>query len=93
MIIEIETKILTMIDDMVEDATDDQLFAGGYIRGHLTQSVAELELQGKTSAAALKQQVEESLQQAIRQQELSPPDQVLVLDLWQELYLKASSVA
>ncbi|GAA0519418.1 MULTISPECIES: YfcL family protein [Tatumella] len=93
MIIEIETKILTMIDDMVEDATDDQLFAGGYIRGHLTQSVAELELQGKTSAAALKQQVEESLQQAIRQQELSPPDQVLVLDLWQELYLKASSAA
>ena len=78
MIIEIETKILTMIDDMVEDATDDQLFAGGYIRGHLTQSVAELELQGKTSAAALKQQVEESLQQAIRQQ---------------ELYLKASSAA
>lgn len=93
MIIEIETKILTMIDDMVEDATDDQLFAGGYIRGHLTQSVAELELEGKTSAAALKQQVEESLQQAIRQQELSPPDQVLVLDLWQELYLKASSAA
>ena len=93
MLIEIETKILTMIDDMVEDATDDQLFAGGYIRGHLTQSVAELELQGKTSAAALKQQVEESLQQAIRQQELSPPDQVLVLDLWQELYLKASSAA
>lgn len=93
MIIEIETKILTMIDDMVEDATDDQLFAGGYIRGHLTQSVAELEQQGKTSAAALKQQVEESLQQAIRQQELSPPDQVLVLDLWQELYLKASSAA
>lgn len=93
MIIEIETKILTMIDDMVEDATDDQLFAGGYIRGHLTQSVAELEQQGKTSAAALKQQVEESLQQAIRKQELSPPDQVLVLDLWQELYLKASSAA
>ena len=91
--IEIETKILAMIDDMVEHATDDQLFAGGYIRGHLTQSVAELELQGKTSAAALKLQVEESLQQAIRQQELSPPDQVLVLDLWQELFLKASRAA
>ena len=89
--VEIEAHILAMIDDMVESASDDQLFAGGYLRGHLTQSVAELELLGESSPQALKQQVELSLQAAIRQQELSPPDQVLVLSLWEELYHKASS--
>lgn len=89
--LEIEAQILAMIDEMVESASDDQLFAGGYLRGHLTQSVAELELRGEDSPQALKQQVEQSLQAAIRQQELSPPDQVLVLDLWQSLYLKAAA--
>ncbi len=91
--IEIEAHILAMIDDMVESASDDQLFAGGYLRGHLTQSVAELELQGEDSPQALKQQVEQSLQAAISQQELSPPDQVLVLSLWEDLYHKASMAA
>lgn len=89
--VEIEAHILAMIDDMVESASDDQLFAGGYLRGHLTQSVAELEQQGESSPQALKQKVEQSLQAAISQQELSPPDQVLVLSLWEELYHKTSN--
>lgn len=36
MLADFETRILTKIDDMVEHASDDELFAGGYLRGHLT---------------------------------------------------------
>lgn len=93
MIIETENRILAMIDDMVDEGSDDQLFAGGYLRGHLTQSVAELESEGLNDTESLRLRVEESLNQAIRQQELSPPDQILVLELWQELFHKACAAA
>ena len=43
---------------MVEHASDDELFAGGYLRGHLTLAVAEAEEQGEHTAEALKAQVE-----------------------------------
>lgn len=43
MIAEFESRILALIDDMVEHASDDELFASGYLRGHLTLAVAELE--------------------------------------------------
>lgn len=89
--IETEAKILAIIDEMVDSASDDQLFAGGYIRGHLTQSVAELEKEGLSSPTDLKQRVEQSLQSAIAQKELSPPDQVLVLEMWQHLYQQAAT--
>ncbi|KAB2505956.1 YfcL family protein, partial [Enterobacter hormaechei] len=40
MIAEFESRILALIDDMVEHASDDELFASGYLRGHLTLAVA-----------------------------------------------------
>ncbi len=43
MIAELESRILALIDNMVESASDDELFAGGYLRGHLTLAVADLE--------------------------------------------------
>ncbi|PYA68036.1 YfcL family protein, partial [Serratia marcescens] len=54
MIAEFEARILALIDDMVEHASDDELFAGGYLRGHLTLAVAEAEEQGEHTAEALK---------------------------------------
>ncbi|HFT1681407.1 YfcL family protein [Providencia stuartii] len=85
MLADFETRILTKIDDMVEHASDDELFAGGYLRGHLTLAVAELEQENETSVDALYQRVEESIQQAIKEGELTPPDQVLVLGMWKSL--------
>ncbi len=32
MIAEFESRILALIDDMVDHASDDELFAGGYLR-------------------------------------------------------------
>ncbi|MBO2007130.1 YfcL family protein [Serratia marcescens] len=72
MIAEFEARILALIDDMVEHASDDELFAGGYLRGHLTPAVAEAEEQGEhTFAEALKARVEESPHKAIAAGELA----------------------
>ena len=35
-----EHKLLGLIDSMVATATDDELFAGGYLRGHISLAVA-----------------------------------------------------
>jgi elongation factor P hydroxylase len=51
MIAEFESRILALIDDMVDHASDDELFASGYLRGHLTLAVAELEGEGDTAQA------------------------------------------
>lgn len=34
MLADFETRILAQIDDRVEHGSDDELFAGGYLRGH-----------------------------------------------------------
>ena len=46
-----EHKLLGLIDSMVATATDDELFAGGYLRGHISLAVARAELEGKTIVA------------------------------------------
>ena len=89
MIAEFETHILAQIDDMVEHASDDDLFAGGYLRGHLTLAVAESEEFGEHTAEQLHARVQTSLEKAIKAGELSPPDQVVVLGLWDRLLEQA----
>lgn len=92
MIAECEARILALIDDMVEHASDDELFAGGYLRGHLTLAVAEAEEQGDTTAQALYQRVCDSVEQAIKNGELSPPDQILVNGMWDDLFQRAAKI-
>lgn len=89
MMVEFERRVLTLIDEMVEHASDDELFAGGYLCGHLTLAVAEIEQQPSATAALLDTAVRASLDRAIQAGELSPPDQVLVRRLWQDLYRRA----
>lgn len=62
MIAEFESRILALIDDMVDHASDDELFAGGYLRGHLTLAVAELEGEGEHTAQAVHDKVSRSLE-------------------------------
>lgn len=83
MIIEYEEKWLEMIDDSVESASDDELFAGGYLRGHISLSAAACESEGELELDALIQCIEESLDQA--KSELTPTDRVIVHDLWIKL--------
>jgi len=89
MITDLEQHILDNIDKTVEHGSDDELFAGGYLRGHLTLAVAELDAQQVSDPQALKVQVEHSIAEAIKAGELSPPDQRLVNQLWDDLYHQA----
>ncbi|MEZ2584433.1 YfcL family protein [Kluyvera intermedia] len=93
MIAEFEARILALIDDMVEHASDDELFASGYLRGHLTLAVADLEEDEVHNADALYRNVTQSLETAISAGELSPRDQALVKEMWDTLYEKASHSA
>lgn len=90
MMTQFEQRVLALIDEMVEQGTDDELFAGGYLRGHLTLAVADAEADGVSSLSELAQRVNASLDAAIAKGELSPPDQVLVRNLWQQLYQQAA---
>ncbi|NDJ56944.1 YfcL family protein [Enterobacteriaceae bacterium 4M9] len=89
MIAEFEARILALIDDMVEHASDDELFASGYLRGHLTLAVAELESGEDHSSDAVYATVTRSLENAIHAGELSPRDQALVLGMWDNLFQQA----
>lgn len=73
-------------DQSVATASDDQLFAAGYLRGHIDLAVGTLQLDEQPfSVDCLQQQVERSLQQAISVGELNAVDQALVVDIWQQL--------
>lgn len=80
MIIECEEKLLELIDARIETASDDELFAGGYLRGHISLSVAKCEEQGVSDLDVLKQHINDSLEAA--KSELSPADRIIVADLW-----------
>ncbi|MFV0574017.1 MAG: YfcL family protein [Vibrio sp.] len=83
MIIELEEKLLELIDATVATASDDELFAGGYLRGHISLSAADCELEGIQDVDMFKQRIQDSLNQA--RSELTPADQVIVADMWQSL--------
>jgi hypothetical protein len=78
-------------DQLVPVATDDQLFAAGYLRGHFDLAVGTLEVaEADFSATDLISQVEQSLQQAVTQGELAPADEQLVRGIWQHIQTLAA---
>ncbi|WP_332405158.1 YfcL family protein [Vibrio metschnikovii] len=83
MIIEFEEKLLDRIDARIESASDDELFAGGYLRGHISLSAAVCEEQGIDDIEQLKALIEQSLEEA--RSELTPADRAIVYALWREL--------
>ncbi|HGS4460485.1 TPA: YfcL family protein [Vibrio metschnikovii] len=83
MIIEFEEKLLDRIDARIESASDDELFAGGYLRGHISLSAAVCEEQGIDDIEHLKALIEQSLEEA--RLELTPADRAIVYALWREL--------
>lgn len=83
MIIELEERLLETIDMTVEKASDDELFAGGYLRGHISLSAADCEQEKIQDVAIFKQRIQSSLDAA--RNELTPADQVIVAAMWQKL--------
>ncbi|ALQ07646.1 MULTISPECIES: YfcL family protein [Pseudoalteromonas] len=73
-------------DDLVIKATDDELFAGGYLRGHYDLAVGYAEVEKLTiSIDELNETVEQSLVKAYRNGELNEEDKTLVARLWDEV--------
>ncbi len=73
-------------DQLVPVATDDELFAAGYLRGHVDLVVGTLQVTEQPFAVAqIVEDVEASLASAIAQGELTEQDQQQVRAVWQQL--------
>ncbi|HIF9075030.1 TPA: YfcL family protein [Photobacterium damselae] len=80
---ELEEKLLQYIDDSIDTATDDELFAGGYLRGHISLAAAECEASGIDDIEVMKAKIVADIDKA--RSELSPQDYVLVQSYTNEL--------
>lgn len=75
-----------LFDALVPVATDDELFASGYLRGHFDLAVGTLQVAEEPFAAAdVVQQVNDTLEQAIANGELTVDDQQHVAVIWQRI--------
>lgn len=83
MIEQYEESLLDLIDARIENANDDELFAGGYLRGHISLSAAKCEEAGVDSLDVFESAIEESLNAA--RSELTPADREIVAALWHDL--------
>ncbi len=83
MIEKYEEQLLNLIDERIANASDDELFAGGYLRGHISLAAAQCEEAELHTFTELKSRVEASLEQA--RAELTPADRIIVSELWQAL--------
>lgn len=73
-------------DDLVIKATDDELFAGGYLRGHFDLAVGYAQVEElNLEVAELNDTVEKSLVKAYRNGELNEDDKALVVRIWDEV--------
>ncbi len=75
-----------LFDKLVETANDDELFAGGYLRGHFDLQVgyAQVEQLG-LSPEQLNIKVENSLVEAYKAGELTDQDRDHVVVIWEQV--------
>lgn len=83
MILQLEEQMLDHIDQQVATASDDELFAGGYLRGHISLAAADCESEAVSDISVFKSKITQSLQDA--QSELTPADRVIVADMWESV--------
>ncbi|BAX53830.1 YfcL family protein [Photobacterium damselae subsp. piscicida] len=81
---ELEEKLLQYIDDSIDTATDDELFAGGYLRGHISLTAAECEASGINDLEVMKAKIIAAIDKA--RSELSPQDFVYVQEYITRLF-------
>ncbi|GAB60125.1 YfcL family protein [Rheinheimera nanhaiensis] len=78
--------VAQLFDALVPVATDDELFASGYLRGHFDLAVGTLQVAAEPFVAAdVVKQVNATLEQAINSGELSEQDQQHVAAIWQRI--------
>ena len=73
-------------DNSVAHLSDDELFASGYLRGHVDLAVGQLQLTEQAfSADDIMTAVDASLAVAIENGELNHADELLVQSIWQKI--------
>ncbi|CAM3946492.1 YfcL family protein [Pseudoalteromonas byunsanensis] len=73
-------------DALVDRATDDELFAGGYLRGHFDLAVGYAQVAGEQmSVQELNESVEKSLVKAYHSGELTEDDKAHVVNIWEQV--------
>ncbi|ABO24279.1 YfcL family protein [Shewanella loihica] len=75
----------------VAGGDDDQLFASGYLQGHVAVVLSELEQETAQDCEALEAKMQTCLETA--KSELEPADLALVVNAWAELREKMAQVA
>ncbi|MCG9746926.1 MULTISPECIES: YfcL family protein [Shewanella] len=75
----------------VTGGDDDQLFASGYLQGHVAVVLSELEVEESQDYQALDTKMQACLETA--KSELEPADLALVINAWNELREKMAQVA
>ncbi|MGF1829443.1 YfcL family protein [Photobacterium angustum] len=86
---EYEEKLLQLIDDEIDTATDDELFAGGYLRGHISLAAAECESEKQEDIEEYKRCIAINIEN--NKHEMSPKDRHIVNEYWGYLEIKANS--
>ncbi|HAT41919.1 MAG TPA: hypothetical protein DCS87_09360 [Rheinheimera sp.] len=84
--VEFVSKLADFFDHSVDSLSDDELFAAGYLRGHIDLAIGNFEVDAiDYHREQLIAAVDHSLAQAISNGELSEQDETLVQGLWTRL--------
>ncbi|RRS08220.1 MULTISPECIES: YfcL family protein [unclassified Pseudoalteromonas] len=86
LLVEYVEKAQQFFDDLVDRASDDELFAGGYLRGHFDLAVGYAQVEeADLTVEELNAQVESSLVKAYRNGELNDDDKAHVVTIWEQV--------
>lgn len=85
-LVEYVEKAQQFFDELVDRASDDELFAGGYLRGHFDLAVGYAQVEeADLSIDELNTKVESSLVKAYRNGELNDDDKAHVVSIWEQV--------
>ncbi|WP_034474094.1 YfcL family protein [Aestuariibacter salexigens] len=79
-------RIEQQLFDMVDTASEHDLFISGYLHGHFSLIVSQAERQNETTLSALNSRMQQSLDDAFSNNELNESDQEDVRNLWRKLF-------
>ena len=80
-------RLSTFFDEAVQTASDDELFAQGYLRGHVDLAIGQLQVVAEPFAIIdIVERVNASLAAAVAGGELNEQDKTLVFSIWQQLH-------
>ncbi|SHI08711.1 YfcL family protein [Ferrimonas marina] len=71
------------VAELLEQGSDDEVFASGYLQGHFAVVLSELEQETQPQLTQLQAQMSERLAQA--RTELAPDDLALIQHAWSQL--------